>query len=395
MNTLEDRLREVLAERATVSPIDPDAWDKTVARSRRRRRFRWQWPARTGLLVPAAAAAAVTVIAVAATLLTGHGGLSSAPGAKSTRSATPGASPSVPPPPGRNYLVLREIPPVTPFVRIKLFADGHTVWTYLWFGYVPGYASAGIALCEVNDGGAYDGYSACTSGRLAPGVLARSAATDGSGWIRLGVTAPQVASVTAVLPDRQTTVQGVVEPVRGLPYKLWAVSYPVGPAARLVFRDAAGREVTHLDVPGEQPAPSRPSHGGIALFRYGNAMMTAYRISGDRIGFWTGGDSMWSDVPISESALNAIATGSIRSSTGSTPDDWFGYAPSGVARVGLRLSDGRQFGSRTIPGWPGSGVVFWGPLTLPSKIAMPGDIIVITYDATGHVLHEVPLIFLG
>jgi hypothetical protein len=26
---------------------------------------------------------------------------------------------------------------------------------------------------------------------------------------------------------------------------------------------------------------------------------------------------------------------------------------------------------------------------------MPGDIIVITYDATGHVLHQVPLIFLG
>ena len=26
-----------------------------------------------------------------------------------------------------------------------------------------------------------------------------------------------------------------------------------------------------------------------------------YRISGDRIGFWTGNDSMWSDVPVSES----------------------------------------------------------------------------------------------
>jgi hypothetical protein len=394
MNTLEDQLREALAERATLSPINPDAWDKTVARSRRRRRLRWQRPARTGLLVPAAAAAAVFAIAIAATLLTGHGGLSGGPGAKSARPAIPGASPPVPPPPGRNYLVLHEIPPVTPFVRIKLFADEHTVWTYLWFGYVPGHASAGIALCEVNDGGVYDGYYACTSGRLPAGVLARSAATDGSGWIRLGVTAPQVTSVTTVLPDGQT-VHGAVEPVRGLPYKLWAVSYPVAPAARLVFRDAAGREVTHLDMPGEQPAPSRPDYGGVALFRYGNDMMTAYRISGDRIGFWAGGDSMWSNVPISESALNVTATGSTRSSTGSTPDDWFGYAPSGVARVALRLSDGRQFSSRTIPGWPGSGVVFWGPLTLPSKIAMPDDMIVITYDAAGHVLREVPFIFLG
>jgi hypothetical protein len=394
MSTLEDRLRQALAERATLSPIDPDAWDKTVTRSGRRRRLRWRRPTRTGLLVPAAAAAAVTAIAVAATVLTGHGSLSGAPGAKSTRPATPGASPPVPPPPGPSYLVLREIPPVTPFVRIKLFADGHTVWTYLWFGYVPGYASAGIALCEVNDGGVYDGYYACTSGRLPAGVLARPAATDGSGWIRLGVTAPQVTSVTAVLPDGQT-VHGTVEPVRGLPYKLWAVSYPVTPAATLVFRDAAGGEVTHLDTPGEQPAPSRPGHGGIALFRYGRDTMTAYRISGDRIGFWAGGDSMWSDVPISESALNVTATGSTRSSTGSTPDDWFGYAPSGTARVALRLSDGRQFSSRTIPGWPGSGVVFWGPLTLPSQIAMPADMIVITYDATGHVLREVPVIFPG
>jgi hypothetical protein len=391
MSTLEDRLREALAERAALSPIDPGAWDKTVARSRRRPRLQWQRPAWTRLLVPAAAAAAVAAIAVGATLLTGHVG---GPAAKSTKPASPAASPHVPPPPGRNYPVLREIPPVTPFVPIKLFADGHTVWTYLWFGYVPGYASAGIALCEVNDGGVYDGYYACTSGRLPAGVLARSAATDGSGWIRLGVTAPQVTSVTAVLPDGQK-IHGTVEPVRGLPYKLWAVSYPVTPAATLVFRDTAGREVTRLGMPGEQPAPSRPSHGGIALFRYGGDMMTAYRISGDRIGFWAGGDSMWSDVPISESPLNVIATGSTRSSTGSTPDDWFGYAPSGVERVTLRLSDGRQFSSRTIPGWLGSGVVFWGPLTLPSRIAMPADIIVITYDAAGHVLREVPFIFLG
>ena len=254
--------------------------------------------------------------------------------------------------------------------------------------------SAGLALCEVNDGGVYDGYSACTSGRLPAGVLARSAATDGSGWIRLGVAAPQVTSVTAVLPGGQK-VRGSVESVHGLPYKLWAVSYPVTPAARLVFRDAAGREVTHLDTPGDQPAPSRPGHGGIALFRYAGDTMTAYRISGDRIGFWTGSDSMWSDVPVSESALSAIETGSTRTSTGSTPDDWFGYAPSGVARVALRLSDGRQFSSRTIPGWPGSGVVFWGPLTLPARIGLPGDIIVITYDAAGHILREVPYIFLG
>jgi hypothetical protein len=39
--------------------------------------------------------------------------------------------------------------------------------------------------------------------------------------------------------------------------------------------------------------------------------------------------------------------------------------------------------------------VFWGPLTLPARIALPGDIIVITYDSAGHILREVPYIFLG
>lgn len=388
MSTLEDRLREALAERAALSPVDPGAWDKTVDRSRRR--LRWPWPARTGLLVPVAAAAAVAAVIVAAATLAGHVG----PGPKPPGPANPSASRPAPPPPGAIYQLARQIPPVTPFVPVSLVADGHQVRDFLWFGYVPGHAAAGIALCQFNDGGVYNGYSACTSGRLPAGAPARSAETDGSGWIRLGVTARQVTSVTAVLPGGQA-VHGVVEPVRGISYKVWAVSYPADSAATVLFRDAAGHEVTRLDMPGDQPAPSRPSHGGIALFRYGNDMMTAYRINGDRIGFWAGGDSMWSDVPVSESALDVIATGSTRSSTGSTPDDWFGYAPSGTARVALRLADGRQFASRTIPGWPGSGVVFWGPLTLPAQIAMPYDMIVITYNAAGHLLHEVPVIFLG
>jgi hypothetical protein len=381
MTTLEDRLREALAERAALSPVDPHAWDKVVARSHHR--LRWPRPARTGLLVPLAAAAAVAIVIVAATTLVGHIGS----GSKQLGRAS--ASPSEPPP-GELAQLVREIPPVTPLVPISLSADGHQVRDLLWFGYVPGHAAAGIALCQLNEGGFYDGYQACTSGALPAGALARSTATDGSGWIRLGVTARQVTSVTARLPGGQT-VHGAVKSVRGIPYKVWAVSYPVGSAARVVFGDAAGHEVTHLDIPGDQPAPSRPGHGGIALFRYGHDVMTAYRISGDRIGFWVGGNSMWSDVPISQSPLNVIETGSTRT----TPDDWFGYAPSGTARVALRLADGRQFAARTRPGWPGSGIVFWGPLTLPARIAMPYDTIVITYDAAGHILRQVPLIFLG
>jgi len=390
MTAMEDRLRETLAEQAALSPVDPDAWDKVVARSKRRR-VRWagrQPSAWAGLLVPAAAAVAVAAVIVAATTLAGHVGRDH----RSPGSATTSASPPVGPMPAGMKYAVRQIPPVTPFVPVGLHADGHQVQDFLWFGYVPGDKAAGIALCQYNHGGVYDGYARCTAGGLPAGTLARTAATDGSGWIRLGMTARQVTSVTAVLPGGHTA-RGTVKSVRGVPYKVWAVSYPVVPAvqARVVFRDAAGHEVTHLTIPGDQPAPSRPGHGGIALFRYGTDEVTAYRISGGRIGYWYGGNSSWSDVPVSQSALSVASTGGPEP----LPPEWFGYAPSGTARVVLRLTGGWQVSSRTIPGWPGSGVVFWGPVKLPAHTAADFDTIVIAYDAKGHVLREAPLIFIG
>jgi hypothetical protein len=285
---------------------------------------------------------------------------------------------------------VRQIPPVTPFVSISLRVDGHQMRDSLWFGYVPGHSAAGIALCQYNnEDGFYTGYSGCTFGGLPAGTLARSAATDGTGWIRLGVTAPQVTSVTALLPGGKTA-HGTVRSARGISDKIWAVSYPVGSAATLVFRDAAGHQVTRLTVPTAQPTPSRPAQGGIPLFRYGNGTLTAYRISGDRIGYWFENGSTWSDIPLSQSALGWAGTGSSKS----LPDDLFGYAPSGTAWVVLQLTDGRRFATRTISAWPGSGIVFFGPVTLPARTAVGFDAIVTTYDSAGHVLREVPLIFL-
>jgi hypothetical protein len=71
MNTLEDRLRDALRERAARSPVNPDAWERTVARSRRQTGRSPRW---TQFMIPAAAAAAVVAIVVGATALTGHGG---------------------------------------------------------------------------------------------------------------------------------------------------------------------------------------------------------------------------------------------------------------------------------------------------------------------------------
>ncbi|MBV9795451.1 MAG: hypothetical protein JO016_16100 [Actinobacteria bacterium] len=385
MNPVEDRLREALAARAAQSPVDPDAWDKAVARSRHRV-FPWRWPAWVVRLVPVAAVAVVAGVVIAATTLGQSIGQGARPaGSASTKPASPHPSASLP---AGMASVVDQIPPATPFVPISLRADGHQVRVSLWFGYVPADAAAGLALCQYDSGGAYSGYSTCTSGQLPAGKLAQWAQTDGTGWIHLGVAAPQVTSVTALLPGGQT-VQGTVRAVRGVADKVWAVSHPADSAAMLVFRDAAGHVVARLTTPKPSSPPSRPSQGGIPLFRYGNDTVTGYRISGDRIGFFEGGSSSWSDTPISQSALSVNNIG-----VDSGPDDLYGYAPTGTARVAVRLADGRLLTSPpTIAGWPGSGVVFWGPVALPAHTGLGYDTIVITYDRAGHVLREVPLLF--
>ena len=40
MNTLEDRLRDALRERADHSPVSSDAWERVLTRARRRARSR-------------------------------------------------------------------------------------------------------------------------------------------------------------------------------------------------------------------------------------------------------------------------------------------------------------------------------------------------------------------
>jgi hypothetical protein len=388
MSALEDQLREALAERAAHSRIDPDAWDKTVARSRRRIRLaRPGWfPA--GFLIPAAAAAAVVVVVAATAVTSELTGTHSGLGQHSTQSATANADQAGPKPPGKDNIAVRDIPPVTPFVTTKFFADQHTVWDFLWFGYVPGYARLGIALCQFNQGGNYVGWFGCTSGALPAGTLARSAATDGSGWIRVGVSAPQVTSVKAVLPSGQT-VTGVVKAVRGVPYKVWAVSYPVEDAARIVFSDAAGHEVTQLTVPsGDVNVPARPSSGGIRIYQDDGQWVTAYRISGDRIGFWWEDDSSFPQLPVSQEQLSVVTA--IQG-----PSYSYGYAPADASRVTIRIPGGQQYSSSTRPGWPGSGISFWGPVGPVNWSPNGLDAIVITYDAAGHILREVPLIFVG
>jgi hypothetical protein len=390
MSTVEDRLRETLAERAAQTSVDPDAWNKAVARSRRRL-LPWHWPTWAVRLAPVAAVVAVAGVVISATMLGQSVGQGASPAGPST--ANPSTSPNASWP-GTMAAAVRQIPPVTPFVSLSLRADGIQTRSSLWFGYVPGHKAAGLALCQYySKDGFYTGYIGCGYGGLPKGTLARQAGTDGTAWIHMGVTVPQASSVTALLPGGKTA-QGTVRSARGVADKIWAVSFKVDSAATLVFRDAAGHQVTRLNVPKTPPTPSRPSTGGIPLFLYGNGPLWAYRTSGDRIVYWFDGGSSWSDIPLSQSKLSWSGTGGFKSSTKTLPNVMFGYAPTGTARAGLQLADGRRFTAGTISAWPGSGLVFWGPVSLPARTSLDFDSVLVTYDSAGHILREVPIIFI-
>jgi hypothetical protein len=86
--------------------------------------------------------------------------------------------------------------------------------------------------------------------------------TNGASTFSVGVSLPEVSSVTAVLPDGQQISGGFLRvPLVQQYYREWQVTYPIADAnvqVKLVFRNAAGQVVDTLTtVPGE------PSFGGI------------------------------------------------------------------------------------------------------------------------------------
>jgi hypothetical protein len=389
MNTLEDRLREALTERASLAPIDPVAWEKTVARSRRRFRPA-RVPGRAVSLrtvslrfgIPAAAAAAVIAIAVVATALTGGHG--PAGGTRTSTGPTPvgsARSQNPPAPPGRNSSEIKSTPPVTAIVRVAGIG-GPGTWTFLWFGYMKGDRAEGIELCSVTDGGDYFGGGLC-----APvGLQAQQGFVEGVGPVKIGVGSKDVTSVTAVLPAGRTA-RGVVVSGHGFPSKVWLVNYPTADTAQILLRDKAGHEMAQSTITGDEPTPSRPRSGGIVIFRYHGDPTTAYLIDG-KFSVWEDGGTVSSSKTIWQIPLAIL---SAMYNQEDNPQINFGYAPSDVARVALRLPDGSEFSARTISGWPGSGVRLWGPVIMPAHVFVSLTTKILTYNAAGQLLSEVPL----
>jgi hypothetical protein len=401
MSAVEDRVRAALRERAELSPVSQDAWEKTVARTRRARGrpaiSAWLagWPK---FAVPVAAAAAVVAIVAGAGLLTGrvspHG---------PARSATPRPSASWnPAPPGPGNYLIQGNPPVSAIVLVKLGEGRQTTWTFLWFGYLKGHRGQGIQLCSVTEGDGYAGTGGCDDGQVTGRQVARS--SGGPGDIRLGVAEEQVASVTAQLPGGHA-VHGVMVSGRGFPYKVWAVRYPSADDAQVVFRDSGGRTLGHLTFAGNPPWPPRPRSGGIAVFRYpagsGHARpgwMFAYLMGGSS-GAWSGKVGFWSSDGVDSSISAARASGPPAVGlmggdyrAGAKQAEFYGYAHENVARVVLRLADGKQYSAWTFAAWPGSGLRLWAfPVQVSALPSRPRTAVMEGYDAAGRLVWHMPL----
>ena len=455
MNTLEDRVRSALRARAEDFSADPDAWLRLAARRRagRRRRaalLRWRWPA--AFLIPAAAAAAVVATVVAAVTVAGVAGRpASSPGALGTsRSAvaptfgpdsasgrawstggadstpTPTPHPSTGPSPLGPYSssgpaeeMLQTDPaasaiialPVTPAARSANRAVG-----YFWIGYAsPRYwldqMTPGPQFC--ND--TVDVTNGESSGfcwplpRLGAGQAASVTGNEyvGTGQaVLLGAAGAQVTSMAAVLPGGRS-FPGVVKTGPGFPVKAWTVSYPQARGARLVFRDASGREVASLGTaaPLGPPQVAQPRSGGLPVFRSpaGPASrvsaMTAYLIQG-HAGFWS---TTWGGFIspvlarvgprvgglILPFGLPLVPKGTRPKASQPEQAEGFGYAQEDVARIVLHLPGGGQATAVTFPAWPGSGLRLWAVrLTAAAREInlLATQTTVTAYDAAGQVL---------
>jgi hypothetical protein len=429
MNTVEDRVREALRTRAEDFTASPDAWQRIRARSQAGTAGRRRGLSRMGrFVIPAGAAAAVVVIAVVAAILAGGvsgrsgkipvGAPRTAPSATSSARAT-GPSDSVVSPE-----LLEEDPPKTPISRLPVPPTPAKTVAYFWVGdssptYWVDEIPAGPQLCQF----LYDGILGVGEGfcETQPGRAHLVTATENAGpWeingeeFVMGVAAAQVKSVTAVLPDGRTSA-GTVGAGRGLPYRTWAVNYRSGTGGvRLVFRDAAGRQVADLSAAAPQnPAQIRqPRRGGVTVYRYAGipgipaGTVTGYLIDG-RVAFEApplfGPGPAICPVPAGgQPTVGGLLTDPVTSGTTGAliGVEALGYAHADVARVVVRVPDGKLLSVSTFAaGWRGSDLRLWAvKLPKDSLSVAKGDSMAVTataYDAAGQAIGTVQLGLLG
>jgi hypothetical protein len=138
--------------------------------------------------------------------------------------------------------------------RVQQVMDGIKVWTYIGFTLPQAVQPNGAkpTLCEVTGiVGAeptFVGTYTMPAGQVARTFFALNPTSSVS-----GIVLPVATSVTAVLADGRQ-YSGTIATNKLFTYPVWIVSYPLRYAATLVFRDAAGAQVTVLQVPAN-PQP--------------------------------------------------------------------------------------------------------------------------------------------
>jgi hypothetical protein len=423
MSTIEDRLRDALAERAKHSPTDPDAWERTRNRSLAgRRRLGWRGFRAGRVLIPTGAAAAVVAIVVGVTATLSH--VTGWPANPAPAAAKPGPAASRGAQnPTRGPLGINDYPPVSALLTFRLTAPGtgRTAVAYSWLAYTSPYVWSdqlpGLKSC-ISVRYPVSALGDCTPlPQLGAGDLVRVTDSTYLGpsigpLVLQGLAVNQVTSVTAVLPDGQV-IPGVVKTGRGFSDKAWAVVAPADEATykpvsgiRLVFRDASGAEVATLStaVPGGSFRVAQPSSGGIAAFappksRSGDHSVTAYLIDG-YVGFFYPEPPLIAAVwmapqPAADSPVLAGLTrqfGQVSGTDLGLVIEAFGYAHADVTRVVLRLDGGRAVSTSTFAAWPGSGLRLWAVPVWQGITVNELPVVTATgYNAAGQAVAHVKL----
>jgi hypothetical protein len=412
MNTLEDLVRDALRERAEDFSADPDAWQQLQARRAAGAKPRRSWTAR--FAIPAAAAAAVVVIVLAAVAVKGAYDGTSSPGSAGAApaSAKPGVGPYPASRPEIEMIVIN--PPVGLITALRVPWTGSgkkpdEVMSYFWVGgssllYWLDRVISGPQFCNdtVNVTTGESGGFCWPLPRLGPGHVAMVTGNENVGTsqrILAGAAGAQVASVAARLPDGRT-YPGVVKAVTRVPDRAWTVGYPPSTGARLVFRDASGKQLAVLGTswPQGPPQTAQPHRGGVTVFSYAASSgipagrIEAYLIQG-HVGFWS---VLWGGEISPLPAIGEPVLGGLTDPFGFVQGgEWrqltaFGYAHADVARVVVRAPDGRQVSTATFKaGWPGSDLRLWAvnlPTSGKTVAVAPRGLIATAYDAAGHVL---------
>jgi hypothetical protein len=133
--------------------------------------------------------------------------------------------------------------------QIQQVMDGIKVWTYVGFT-VPQLIQPNHAkptLCEIT-GVVSAQLNLAATYTMPTGQVARTFFVLNPTSTVSGIAVRGVTSVTAVLADGRTYT-GTFVNGKLFTYPVWLVSYPLGHAATLVFRDAAGKQVGVLHEP--------------------------------------------------------------------------------------------------------------------------------------------------